>query len=304
MIAKRTVFIVGAGASKPYGLPTGHELKWKIISDYDQLLRSGYSGDDFDNKLEAARQLARDFRNSGQASIDQFLSQRTDIAPLGKLLIASALLPREREAMEYRPQNGDWLARLFGYFNHLPDRIINDNNVFIVFNYDRIVELSFVSMYASSTGCDALHAAEKTNGIRVIHAYGSLTAPLSTLNHQRTLVSHETHGNVKLASDGILLISEREQFELRNTLIGTVHNASTCVFLGFGFDQANLRVLGIGPGLTNHGLPNTSVYATCIGMTPLEKYTAAEAIGKSIHDIRFGGDNDDALMLLRHHFYK
>lgn len=76
------------------------------------------------------------------------------------------------------------------------------------------------------------------------------------------------------------------------------------MFLGFGFDQANLRVLGIGPGLTNHGLPNTSVYATCIGMTPLEKYTAAEAIGKSIHDIRFGGDNDDALMLLRHHFYK
>lgn len=131
---------MGQGASKPYGLPTGHELKWKIISDYDQLLRSGYSGDDFDNKLEAARQLARDFRNSGQASIDQFLSQRTDIAPLGKLLIASALLPREREAMEYRPQNGDWLARLFGYFNHLPDRIINDNNVFIVFNYDRIVE--------------------------------------------------------------------------------------------------------------------------------------------------------------------
>jgi len=34
MIRQKTVFIIGAGASKPYEYPTGQELRERIISDF------------------------------------------------------------------------------------------------------------------------------------------------------------------------------------------------------------------------------------------------------------------------------
>jgi len=34
MIKEKTVLILGAGASKPYGFPTGEELRREIIDNY------------------------------------------------------------------------------------------------------------------------------------------------------------------------------------------------------------------------------------------------------------------------------
>ena len=42
MLEKKTVFILGAGASKPYNFPTAIELSKDVISNFDSLIISIY----------------------------------------------------------------------------------------------------------------------------------------------------------------------------------------------------------------------------------------------------------------------
>ena len=43
MITEKTVFILGAGASKPYGFPTALELRKDIIYKFPNLYKNAYA---------------------------------------------------------------------------------------------------------------------------------------------------------------------------------------------------------------------------------------------------------------------
>src|SRR4051794_36706351 len=109
MIREPTVFILGAGASIPYGFPSGYELR-KVIcqaavgpnQSLPQLLQRTLNTDP-----QAIMQFASEFLHSGQMSIDAFLSRRMELATIGKLCIAAELCIREQAALVVSPSDPD-----------------------------------------------------------------------------------------------------------------------------------------------------------------------------------------------------
>ena len=128
MSNKKTLYIVGAGASSEANLPTGYELKEKIASLLDIRFERGYtqiSGDSYiynalqiyvekleiqkkeiDLYLQAYLHAARHIRDAmPQAiSIDSFIDTHNDdkkIELCGKLAIVRSILNAERNSLLY-----------------------------------------------------------------------------------------------------------------------------------------------------------------------------------------------------------
>lgn len=176
----KTVFIVGAGASKEVGLPIGSELKRSIASALDIQVERGYphliSGD---HDIYAALRLMADrdprqmdlLRSFQSAcwhirdampqaiSIDNFIdvhSEDKQIELCGKLAIVRTILEAEaksalfvdqlqsRRQLEYEGLEKTWFN---GFFQRLtenckPSGLVERLNsvVLIIFNYDRCIE--------------------------------------------------------------------------------------------------------------------------------------------------------------------
>jgi len=112
MLTRKTVLVLGAGASQPYNFPTGIELS-TIVSDefrpghsvFEALKNLGYSEADMTQFREA-------FYHSGRNSVDAFLEHRADLLDAGKLAIAAILTPRENPEILFKYDNS-WLRLLY-----------------------------------------------------------------------------------------------------------------------------------------------------------------------------------------------
>src|SRR5215831_16741894 len=106
MIKKRTVVILGAGASHPYGFPLGRKL-FKAICELsrdhpkslsEMIQVTGYT-------MDNVREFARVLRNCGLTSVDRLLGRRQEYADIGKVLIAHQISSCEKEESAYRTEN-------------------------------------------------------------------------------------------------------------------------------------------------------------------------------------------------------
>jgi hypothetical protein len=221
VINKRTVFILGAGSSCPYGYPSGSELRRLIL--YNAGSFSGGFLDSYRNfkskdldpskkhtKLQQIKQFIETF-NGAVKSIDVFIANNPKFAPVGKYIIAFEIFRAEQESRfreEIQPakehlenhdsrkyvlgragfQGGDWYSYLFKRITDglvgrdaLPD-FSNGNISFITFNYDRSLEYFFYD----SLRCLYYEAAEDKivqalNHLKILHVYGNI-APLKWQN--------------------------------------------------------------------------------------------------------------------------
>src|SRR5688572_6030370 len=102
MMNSRVVFVLGAGASKPYGYPSGPELVNNMLNlqaDVVDIVRTlGYTQGQWQPFQEA-------LKKSAQSSIDAFLERRPDFRELGKLLIAAYILRCEKEGPFYNTED-------------------------------------------------------------------------------------------------------------------------------------------------------------------------------------------------------
>jgi len=144
MIEKPTVLILGAGASVPYGFPSGRGLKQIILKSL------GTSG------IMNLRQIMKDlgfepsivesFRNdlfySGWSSVDAFLEYRPKFIEIGKLAIALLLFPFELEDKIFKEKDSEnsWYHHLFEKLKTNFDSFDKNKISIITFNYDRSVE--------------------------------------------------------------------------------------------------------------------------------------------------------------------
>jgi hypothetical protein len=105
LINTKTVFVLGAGASVPFGYPVGAGLYQAVLDKFStngqnrqHLLNTTSFGDlDLDRFLLA---LSR----SGQTSVDAFLEKRyEDFLDIGKAAMAIELMLREDETVLWRP---------------------------------------------------------------------------------------------------------------------------------------------------------------------------------------------------------
>src|SRR5262245_44706469 len=111
MLQRNTVFVLGAGASVPYGFSTGGVLLGKakqLVPDVIRNYTQDYVG------LAAGQRLLDALVPSYDASIDALLEHRVDLVPDGKRLIAALLLQEEaRAAATFPDPNLDWMAIVF-----------------------------------------------------------------------------------------------------------------------------------------------------------------------------------------------
>jgi hypothetical protein len=213
MFARKTLVIVGAGASTECGLPTGRQLTEKIASLLDIRFEKVYdqvSGDDLicqalrvaiqredpnardiNSHLHAARHI-RDAMPQA-LSIDNFIdAHRGDdrIELCGKLAIARAILEAEQNSKLYVDPGGRSAAPNFTalrdtWFNSFFMLLTENCRVeqvdermssvaMIIFNYDRCIEHFLYQSLQNYYQIEPAHAAALIQRIEVFHPYGTV----------------------------------------------------------------------------------------------------------------------------------
>ena len=209
-MSKKTVFIVGAGASNEVNLPTGNELK-KIIAlllniRFDEWGDQLLSGDkrltlalkSYANSIgETIHAILPDAWHICEAlpqaiSIDHLIDSQRDnerVAICGKLAIIRSILQAERGSLLYLDKRinqkldlnsleNTWFLPFFQLLtencskNDLEKRF--QYLTLIIFNYDRCIEQYMYHALQIYYRITPAEAAEIVNSIKIFHPYGSV----------------------------------------------------------------------------------------------------------------------------------
>lgn len=211
----KTVFIIGAGASKEAGLPIGTELK-KMIANaldirfqdlgrmvsgdndvYQALLEKVSDAQDQNALLQSLQRAGWRIRDAmPQAiSIDNFIdthSENKHIELCGKLAIVRTILEAEANstlAIDRRQNNGQirfenlsdtWFN---GFFQRLSENCKPadlkhrlKSVALIIFNYDRCIEHYLYHAFQNYYSMSLQEAAQLLGGLEIYHPYGVVGA--------------------------------------------------------------------------------------------------------------------------------
>jgi len=258
MIREPIVLILGAGASAPYGFPTGAQLcRWvRGLIDAQK--------DPFNHSVwERAKPILRELRfdearqkdfvhalsHSGKGSVDAFLEFRQEFMDIGKAFIAYFLIWCESEKNLFGDTQ-DWYHYLLDKMNCPLDNFSRNRLAVITFNYDRSFEHFLFTALRSSYGATHDEVASALQSIPVIHVHGQLgllpwqhgASPKNSRGYESTANA----ANVRVAADGIKIISEARdttpEFDKAHEYL---ENAKQVHFLGFGYFRKNMERLRI-----------------------------------------------------------
>src|ERR1044072_231012 len=276
MFKRRTLFIVGAGASAEVKFDIGWQLAQKIADNmrpargerrHEATIKDDFLLDEFRRRvghdkgyqdfMEAARRIHEGIELTH--SVDDFLNvhqQDPLIVEIGKAAIIRAVLQAEKDCTMYVDHSNA--------FNRLSFRDIADtwfvklmrvlapgsgpqaaadafhNVTFIVFNYDRCLEHFLEYAISSLYGIDRMRARQMVSQFRIIHPYGTI-GDLDSL----------PFGGERGKDYAVLPRVERirtyaEQFADKTELMmmrNEVVTAGCIVFLGFSYLEQNMKLL-------------------------------------------------------------
>lgn len=292
MIERNTVLVLGAGASKPYGLPLGSELRRNILN-----MRWGdLYGVQFDPGDVAPDRFFDRFKSSfqeaGDLSIDAFLGANPDFMEIGKLAIAACLLPKERlgELFPIDLPTDHWYGYLAERLPSDPENLIDQNISFVTFNYDRSLEAYFLTRWKNRHGLPEDRAWELVRQLRIVHVYGQLGALGPVPRQYDGFVPYGGGRNlsrsISIAAMGLKLIDDERHEESLEFLTARtwIKEAEVLGFLGFAFDKTNVNRLG-GTAINASRFMTGAVWpprfaASALGSTERERQSRYMAISK------------------------
>ena len=309
MIKEETVFILGAGASKPYGYPTGAELRKIIINEFhNQDHFNSLNNLDLDISKEYTINYIDDFINkfklSSTKSIDLFLSRNPKFMDIGKLAIKLSIYNSElgsifREKVE---REEDWYSYLFDRLTNestaSDQYIITDNRIkFITFNYDRSLEhFLYESMINSYSEMDTGIIEHEVKKIKLIHMFGTIS-PLpwqenGGLAYRKNKVFIDNADNLDIIynkTDDPMIIEAQKY----------IRKAKLIFFLGFGYAKENLELLDF-PHILQ---PDQKVFGTTYGFISKEVRDIKEKyfITEEIPEKNIVLEDCNSLDLIRNH---
>ncbi|SRR5712691_1982973 len=302
MIGRRTVLVLGAGASAPYGFPCARQLRDHILNGlskeiaqpFQLLTAAGFDARHVINFRDA-------LRKSGQASVDVFLEHRSEFLKVGKTAIAAALIPYEDEAKLW---GGDenWYEYLWQHLGpSLMDDVAQSQLSIVTFNYDRSLEHFLFSALKESHNIGIDDAARYLREvIRIVHVHGQL-GPLPYADHgtgdgraYRPVDPANLKDAAVAAARGIKIVHESAKndpayVQARELL----SQAEIVIFLGFGYLKGNLERLGI-PSLS----PNIGLTGTAYGLVEGERAEVGLVVSQRIS---LGNMHHGVLEFLRTH---
>jgi hypothetical protein len=288
VLNKKTLFVVGAGASVEFGLPTGDKLKAEVIkilkvrndfavTERDIVLHNRIpkaiqsfvsslptsSGRSHGEDIEIAQRIIAQGIDIA-TSIDSFLATHADnpyVIACGKVAIAEAILGAERESPLRRASFDDikgfaidevsnsWAFNLLrvafeGHTPHTADQIFK-NVSFIVFNYDRCVELAIYIGLRKYFNISHDRAYGIVNSIEILHPYGTVGGltwqAISSGSDFRCTVSTlelpVRAMKIRTLADGT------KDANLVERLRVAVRTSEQAFFIGFGFHKQNIDLL-------------------------------------------------------------
>ena len=247
MIRTRTVLVLGAAASLPYGFPVGAELRRRICMSNNRNLAVALRGAGVaDNQLE---DLVEIFRRWGPGSIDRFLEEWSEFAEVGKLAIAATLIPAEIPAKVF-PGDGpheSWYELLWTALAARSGLFRENQLSVITFNYDRSLEYYLWEHLAVLHRGNLPEALRDYQSVEIIHVYGSLgDLPVYGGTGRAYSPELEPYEDILISAASRIHIANRDgdeppDFQRARELLESAHRI---VFLGFGFHEENVDRLG------------------------------------------------------------
>ena len=271
MPSKKTVIVVGAGASKEVDLPTGAELKQEIAARLHFKGGIEPSGDlTIGAVIERKGDIHRYFRACQTiraalpqaASIDSFIDARkgeSEIELCGKLAIVRSILEAERNSklfnsggakVDFQKIQATWFNLFWQKVSEncqaegLKERL--SSIVLIIFNYDRCVEHF---LFHSIKNWYSLHdheAASLIDGIEIFHPYGTVgSLPWHPLLPGLPFGAQPSADDLERLAGQIKTFAEgtdptaSDVAKIRNRVV----RADNLIFLGFAYHPQNLKLL-------------------------------------------------------------
>jgi hypothetical protein len=282
MITEKTVFILGAGASCPYGFPTGATLRKEICDNFKQEYLN-YVNREISkvhpvlkaiakHKLcEPVNQFVDTFNGSSTNPIDLFLAESSNRLRIGKYIISFKILDAEQKS-RFREQSKikeqDWYSWIFNIMrksigNGTEINKFSENNIsFITFNYDRSLEHFFYESLCNSFEVPKQVITTILKQLKIIHVYGTI-APLDWQDGKNGIKygTQISENILKITSQNLRTMREEKQNPELDVAKKLIAEAKKVFFLGFGYADENMRVLGL-PGIISF---NNTVYGTALG---------------------------------------
>lgn len=284
MFKDNTTLVLGAGASVPYGFPTGKGLRDEILSlakaviDFEgsdpmashvNNLMSGHLGHSIaspqfkqiDNHRKFYSALIADAHSP---TIDTFLRDNQEFSEIGRFYAALTLLKTtyplstdERTVTTSSAilgslstaRENDWYGGLVRALRNGCDdaRELESNNRLniVTFNYDQSLEI-YLSKFL---GNNSRHrGVEYGKAVNIIHLYGALpTLDLGQKDYGLTNLVQMAYES----REEIRIIGERTTDEDISRAVSAISNSQQVVFIGFGFDPTNISILRL-PNIFQH----------------------------------------------------
>ena len=306
MFAKNTVFILGAGASWHYGYPTGDQLVERVIRQAERCatflksvlddsgerlsIQKGqfwkrYIPDSLPYKYDPktgwnaafreCSELARRLRLVHPPLIDSFLAWNSDLAEIGKTMIAFVLRECETKFMENARHNvqrhaderaaakDNWyrflLYRLVSGYSD-PKKLFENKVTFITFNYDVSLE---IFLYEGLSAYEPLRTLvdEFFERFPVSHVYGRIRHDITShvytplvdppgnhASHDNFLPWMRALGEAAECAKDLCVIDPNTKNDNSAIIDGAkkaVRDAANIYILGYGFDVANSERIGL-----------------------------------------------------------
>lgn len=280
----KTVLILGAGASCGYGFPVGSRLRQMILDlrdDEDAANAMGFGP-------STLRRFVDAFRASQNYSIDSFLGRRPELVEIGKAAIAYVLLACEQKADLTADSNTDH------WYQYLVNELAADEwNTFdpswlsiVTFNYDRSLPFYLSETLQNIYNKSHEEVTERLSSLKMVHVYGRLGDPFTGIPFGNLNTEH-MYAYVRDAARELVIIPEgRDDSPTVTNSQALIRSAERICFLGFGFDETNIRRLGAPqcflnehPRLNREPDRHPKITAgTCMGLTAAERQRAVNRL--------------------------
>lgn len=267
---KDTVFIIGAGASMPYGLPSGGELikriilftnpiftKENVIRNTDASFKSSeFSFGFIQKKFELLRSVGIPAENiisfgealrlSGQPSIDNFIHLRPEYEQIGKLSIVIGISMSENPNSIFGCDDDNWYEYLWHSICSSKEEFKKNKFSIITFNYDRSFEFYLSTVLENSFNLSDEEVESYMNYFPIIHVYGSLGSVFDTQDDFTFYQNGKmTPKDLLNSSSRITTIHEYTGTETAHKVNSTLDQAKNVYFIGFGYHKENMSLLNL-----------------------------------------------------------
>lgn len=281
MFRPKTLFVVGAGASKEVNIPIGTELAEKIsrllyfeFDHFGSMLKKGdfkffnalnnffKDREILNSHLKAARQISEGLYLAN--SIDNYIDTHqhdSKISLCGKTAIVHTILKAEQNSslfidktkpnakIHFESIEATWYVKFAKIlFEQVPlDKIDNlfSNIAIVCFNYDRCIQQILINAISALYSIPLKRAQKLVGSLKIFHPYGSIgDLPIAGSTDGIDFGQSTDHLDIISLSKSIKTYTEQiEESKLLRSLRQEVAEAETIVFLGFGFNPQNMNIL-------------------------------------------------------------